>query len=179
MLYLHQPPYIKEFIWFIHIIHSITPPALGAQDYQGTRSGSQGLDGRRNGEEPADKAVYGSWAGEADWATHIKQKQPIDIQWSLIIVSNIHQVSTGQYFSMVQSDEPYLQEKFLRLVEIEEEKKEQIKLKCWAGYATEEKMRDTLKYSASIPQKYLLSCIISKQERFHVHHDPSCCCTPF
>ena len=68
---------------------------------------------------------------------------------------------------------PYLQEKFLRLVELEEEKKEQIKLKCWAGFATEEKMRDELKFSASIPQKQIsmsLFFIISKQVKIVCFH---------
>ena len=43
------------------------------------------------------------------------------------------------------------QEKLIKLVEIQEEKKEQVKLKCWAGYATEEKMITELKYPASLP----------------------------
>ncbi len=38
-------------------------------------------------------------------------------------------------------------------MELSEEKKEQVKLKCWAGYATEEKMRDDLKFSQPLPLK--------------------------
>lgn len=33
----------------------------------------------------------------------------------------------------------------MKLVQIRSEKKEQIKYKCWAGWASEDKMRDTLK----------------------------------
>lgn len=36
-------------------------------------------------------------------------------------------------------------------MELSEEKKEQVKLKCWAGYATEDKMRDDLKFSQPLP----------------------------
>ena len=93
--------------------------------------------------------------------------QPIDIQCPLIIVLIFHQIPEK---NLIEFRGPYLQEKFVRLVEIGDEKKEQIKLKCWAGFATEDKMRDELKYSASIPQKYLLSFIIRKQERYNVHH---------
>ena len=82
--------------------------------------------------------------------------QPIDIQCPLIIVLIFHQIPEK---NLIEFRGPYLQEKFVRLVEIEDEKKEQIKLKCWAGFATEDKMRDELKYSASILKNtcYLLS----------------------
>ena len=33
----------------------------------------------------------------------------------------------------------------MKLVQIRSEKKEQFKYKCWAGWASEDKMRDTLK----------------------------------
>ena len=46
---------------------------------------------------------------------------------------------------------PVPQEKFLKLVEIQEEKKEQVKLRCWAGWATEEKMKEELKFSPNLP----------------------------
>ena len=38
-----------------------------------------------------------------------------------------------------------LQEEFVKLVKIKEENKEEVKYKCWAGWASEEKMRDVLK----------------------------------
>ncbi len=38
----------------------------------------------------------------------------------------------------------------MKLVQIREEKKEQVKYKCWAGWASEDKMRDTLKIKESI-----------------------------
>lgn len=38
-----------------------------------------------------------------------------------------------------------LQEEFVKLVKIQEESKEQVQYKCWAGWASEEKMRDALK----------------------------------
>lgn len=37
------------------------------------------------------------------------------------------------------------QEAFVKLVEIKEKKEEQVQMKCWAGWASEDKMRDTLK----------------------------------
>ena len=37
------------------------------------------------------------------------------------------------------------QEEFVRLVQIQEENKQQVKYKCWAGWASEDKMRDVLK----------------------------------
>ena len=42
------------------------------------------------------------------------------------------------------------QEEFIKLVQIEEEKKEQVKYKCWAGWASEDKMRDELKIKEPI-----------------------------
>mmetsp|Transcript_39505 Transcript_39505/g.85259 ORF Transcript_39505/g.85259 Transcript_39505/m.85259 type:complete len:531 (+) Transcript_39505:45-1637(+) len=36
-------------------------------------------------------------------------------------------------------------EEFVKMVKIQEENKEQVQYKCWAGWASEEKMRDTLK----------------------------------
>ena len=38
-----------------------------------------------------------------------------------------------------------LQVTFLKMVELREEKKEKVELKCWAGFATEDKMREVLK----------------------------------
>ena len=53
-------------------------------------------------------------------------------------------------------------------MELSEEKKEQVKLKCWAGYATEEKMRDDLKFSQPLPLQ-------SKNERSIDTIDTSVC----
>lgn len=37
------------------------------------------------------------------------------------------------------------QDTFVKLVTMEEKKEEQVQMKCWAGWASEDKMRDTLK----------------------------------
>ena len=42
------------------------------------------------------------------------------------------------------------QDDFIRLEEISEEKRESIELKCWAGFATEEKLQE-MKLSALEP----------------------------
>lgn len=51
---------------------------------------------------------------------------------------------------------PLRQEKFLQHVQMVEEDKEQVKFKCWAGWASEEKMREELK------MKEFLDCFISQ-----------------
>ena len=47
------------------------------------------------------------------------------------------------------------QERFLQHVQMVEEDKEQVKFKCWAGWASEEKMREELK------MKEFLDCFLS------------------
>ena len=37
------------------------------------------------------------------------------------------------------------QDVFVKLVTLQEKKEEQVQMKCWAGWASEDKMRDTLK----------------------------------
>lgn len=39
---------------------------------------------------------------------------------------------------------PKMQERFITMVNIVSEQKEQVKFKCWAGWASEDKMRDEL-----------------------------------
>lgn len=39
----------------------------------------------------------------------------------------------------------YWQEAFVKMVLIQEERSEKVKYRCWAGWASEEKMRDVLK----------------------------------
>lgn len=51
---------------------------------------------------------------------------------------------------------PLRKEKFLQHVQMVEEDKEQVKFKCWAGWASEEKMREELK------MKEFLDCFISQ-----------------
>lgn len=53
--------------------------------------------------------------------------------------------------------QPLLQEQFVKLVAIRDESKEQVKYKCWAGWASEDKMRDTLKIKEWASQCYISS----------------------
>ncbi len=44
------------------------------------------------------------------------------------------------------------QETFIKLVTIKEKKEEQVQMKCWAGWASEDKMRDSLKIKELVSQ---------------------------
>lgn len=51
----------------------------------------------------------------------------------------------NRFSYQVKSIHNPLQDAFVKLVEIRQERKEQVQYKCWAGWASEDKMRDTLK----------------------------------
>ena len=49
------------------------------------------------------------------------------------------------FFLCLEVQRNPLQDDFVKLVTLREEKQEMVKMKCWAGWASEDKMRDILK----------------------------------
>ena len=47
-----------------------------------------------------------------------------------------------------------MQERFITMVKMVSEQKEQVKFKCWAGWASEDKMRDELHMKESFDRNY-------------------------